>query len=255
MGLRAFATISFLLAAFTPTPAVFELHDVDLTGWDCAANLEGAAKTDDGKERNRQKNRAPIDLKDSKIVAIDVREFLARVAEYDRQIGKKHRRFLSPAEKEQLGRLESQMVSLTGWLVLAYQGVPETTNCKSRDFLDWHLELLAEPTDHAAEIGDPTPIICEVTPRTEALLYRSGVRIQKLAAFIRLPDNSFVATGSKPHKIRVTGYLLWDDDHNSEDKDIGSFIGWFSNEGYHHPWRSTAWEIHPVLKIEDLETD
>ncbi len=246
------ALFSFLLAAFAPTPPVFELRDVDLNGWDCATNLEGAAKTEDGKERNRQKNRAPVDLNGTKVVALDVPGFLARVAEYDRQIGKKHRRFLTPGDKEKLATLESQLVSLTGWLVLAYHGVPETTNCKSRDFLDWHLELLAEPTDHAAQIGDPTPIICEITPRIEGALYRSGVRIQKLAAFIRLPDNSFVATGSKPHKIQVTGYLLWDDDHNNDDRDVGSFIGWFSKDGYHHPWRSTAWEIHPVVKVEDL---
>jgi hypothetical protein len=50
----------------------------------------------------------------------------------------------------------------------------------------------------------------------------------------------------------VTGFLLWDDEHNKRDADIGSTIGWFSSEGYHHPWRRTAWEIHPVLKVEDL---
>jgi hypothetical protein len=36
------------------------------------------------------------------------------------------------------------------------------------------------------------------------------------------------------------------------DSDIGSHIGWFSGEGYHDPWRAAAWEIHPVLEIEDL---
>jgi hypothetical protein len=254
MGFRALASISFLLAAFAPTPAVFELHDVDLSGWDCATNPEGAAKTEDGKERNRQKNRAPISLKEAPVVEFDVPAFLARVAEFDRQTGKKHRRFLTAAEKEKAAALENQVVSLTGWLVLAYQGVPETTNCRSRDFLDWHLELSPEPADHPAQIGDPTPIICEITPRSEGTLYRSGVRIQKLAAFIRLPDNTFVATGGKAHKIRVTGYLLWDDEHNKDDSDIGPWIGWFSKEGYHHPWRATAWEIHPVIKVEDLGT-
>ena len=231
-----------------------ELREVDIRNWDCASKLEGAARTLDGQERNRQKNRQPADLSGLKIPEFDTASFLARVAEYDRQIERKHRRELSSAQKEKVSELEKQIISVTGWLVLAYQGVPETTNCRSHDFLDWHLELSPEPADHPAQVGDPTPIICEITPRTQALLYRSGVRIQKLAAFFRLPELTFAATGSRPHKIRVTGYLLWDDEHNKENTDVGTHIGWFSNEGYHHPWRTTAWEIHPVIKIEDLGT-
>jgi hypothetical protein len=232
-----------------------ELRDLDLSGWDCLSKLEGIAKTQDGKERNQQKNRTPIELTGVNIPSFDTTAFRARVADYDRQIEKKHRRDIDPSQKEKIAELEKQIVSVTGWLVLAYQGVPETTNCKSRDFLDWHLELSPEPADHPAQVGDPTPIICEITPRTQALLFRSGIRIQKLAAFLRLPDLSFTATGSKPHKIRVTGFLMWDDEHNKADTDVGSFIGWFSKEGYHHPWRATGWEIHPALKIEDLGTE
>ena len=232
-----------------------ELRDLDLNNWDCFSKLEGAAKTQDGKERNQQKNRSAIDLTGLKVPSLDTAAFLARTADYDRRIEKKHRRDMEPSQKEKVAELEKQIVSVTGWLVLAYQGVPETTNCKSRDFLDWHLELSPEPADHPAQVGDPTPIICEITPRTQALLYHGGVRIQKLAAFFRLPDLSFTATGSKPHKIRVTGFLMWDDEHNKADTDVGSFIGWFSKEGYHHPWRATGWEIHPAWKIEDLGTE
>ena len=155
--------------------------------------------------------------------------------------------------------LDKHSAANPGWLVLAYQGIPEATNCRSKDFLDWHLELSAAPADHSVQIGDPTPIICEITPRTQALLFRSGIRIQNLAAFFRLPDLSFTSTGSKPHKIRVTGFLMWDDEHNKADTDIGTTIEWFDvmagKQGYHHPWRSTGWEIHPVVKIEDLGTE
>jgi len=60
------------------------------------------------------------------------------------------------------------------------------------------------------------------------------------------------ATGHKAQKIRVTGYLLWDDDHNGS-ADVGSTIQYIGSNGFHHPWRSTAWEIHPVPKIEVID--
>jgi hypothetical protein len=71
--------------------------------------------------------------------------------------------------------------------------------------------------------GDPTPIICEITPRTERSLYREGIRIQSLTGFFRLQDKTFQPTRHKAQKIRVTGYLMWDDDHNGS-ADVGSTI-------------------------------
>jgi hypothetical protein len=67
-----------------------------------------------------------------------------------------------------------------------------------------------------------------------------------------LQDRSFQATEHTAQKIRVTGYLMWDDDHNGS-ADVGSTIEYFSSNGFHHPWRSTAWEIHPVINIEVIE--
>ncbi|HMF81112.1 MAG TPA: hypothetical protein VK562_06885 [Candidatus Acidoferrum sp.] len=144
---------------------------------------------------------------------------------------------------------ENRIVSLTGCLVLAYPGPPETTNCADETFHDWHLEIFEKPSDHAPQVGDPTPIICEITPRTERIIYRDGVRIQSLVGFFRLPDASYRATGHAAQKVRVTGYLLWDDEHNGS-ADVGSTVQDFSKNGFHHPWRSTAWEIHPVMKVE-----
>jgi len=188
LSLVCFSLVALAASTVSQLP---ELRDLDLSGWDCLSGLEGIAKTQDGKERNQQKNRSPIELTGMNIPSFDTAAFLARVADYDRQIEKKHRRDLSPTQKEQVIALEKQIVSITGWLVLAYQGVPETTNCRSKDFLDWHLELSPEPADHPAQVGDPTPIICEITPRTQALIYRSGVQIQKLAAFLRRPAGSW----------------------------------------------------------------
>jgi hypothetical protein len=183
---------------------------------------------------------------------LDTTAFLKKVGEYDSRLQSKRRGELAAQQKDELDSYENQIVSLTGWLVLAYAGPPETTNCGSPVFHDWHLEIFENPGGHAPQIGDPTPIICEITPRTEQRLYRDGVRIQSLAEFFRLQDVSYQSTTHKAKKVRVTGYLLWDDDHNGS-ADVGSTIEYFSKNGFHPPWRSTAWEIHPVMKVEVVQ--
>jgi hypothetical protein len=81
---------------------------------------------------------------------------------------------------------------------------PVTIWCGDETFHDWHLEIFEKPSDHAPQVGDPTPIICEITPRTERIIYRDGVRIQSLAGFFRLQDASYKATGHAAQKVRLT---------------------------------------------------
>jgi hypothetical protein len=45
---------------------------------------------------------------------------------------------------------------------------------------------------------------------------------------------------------------MWNDEHNGS-ADVGWTVQHFSKNGFHHPWCSTAWEIHPVMKIEVIE--
>jgi len=254
--------LSLALALFTSANAIAarptisedrELKEIDLAGWDCRDRLEGTAKTPDGVERNRLKNRSAIDLSALNIKPFETASFLEHVAEFDAKTKGKRRKKLAPEERQQLDALEKQLVSFTGYLVLAYAGPPETTNCGSTDFHDWHLELFEKPLDHAPQAGDPTPIICETTPRTQSAIFRHNIRLQALAGFIRAPDLTIEPTGHAARKIRVTGYLLWDDEHNGK-ADVGTTIGPAGANGYHRPWRSTAWEIHPVIKIEVLDT-
>jgi hypothetical protein len=247
--------LAVAMALAVPASTVIEdteLRDLDVTGWDCANQSEGTAQSQGAKKRNRVKNRWPVDLSLFTVESLDTATLLKKVRECDFRLQGKHRSDLTAAQKDELDSYENQIVSLTGWLVLAYAGPPETTNCASATFHDWHLEIFENASDHAPQISDPTPIICEITPRTERAIYRDGVRIQSLAGFFRLQDVSYKATGHKAQKVRVTGYLLWDDDHNGS-ADVGSTIQWFSKNGFHHPWRSTAWEIHPVMKIEGIE--
>ena len=229
-----------------------DLLEIDLTGWDCLDRPEGTAKSEDGADRNRGKNRPMIDLAGLDIPKFDTAGFLRHVGAFDSQTKGKRRKDLTPDQRQELVSLEKQIVSLTAYLVIVYAGPTESTNCGSVDFHDWHLELFEKPLDHAPGIGDPTPIVCETTPRVQTALFREGVRLQNLAGFFRRPDMEVETLRQKPQGVRITGYLLWDDDHNGS-ADVGSTIEKIRRNKYHQPWPSTAWEIHPILKIERLD--
>src|SRR4030095_11146447 len=122
---------------------------------DCLNRAEGAAETAGGIERNRMKNRSPNDHSGlTPAESLEVAGFLKKVDEYDSRIQGKRREELTAAQKEQLDSYEKQIVSLTGWLVLAYAGPSESTNCGSPTFHDWHLEIVEDPSDHPPRIGD-----------------------------------------------------------------------------------------------------
>jgi len=244
-----------IAAAFAQPPRISEdreLKEFDLTAWNCLNRLEGTAKTADGVERNRLKNRSAPDLTGAHFPSLDTASFMKEIAAFDAQTKGKRRKDLSPIQKADLDQREKQLVSLTGYLVLAYPGPPESTNCGNIDPHDWHLEVFAAPADHPPQPGDPTPIICEITPRTQNAVYRDHIRLQALAAFIRAPDLSYESTHHPGRKIRVTGYLTWDDDHNGS-ADVGATVRSVGANKFHNPWRSTAWEVHPVVKIEALD--
>ena len=227
-----------------------ELKEIDLTSWSCVNRAEGSGRSPDTAERNRLKNRFAADLSKLAVTPFDTNSLMKHVANFDAETKGKRQKDLSTDQKRRLEILEAPLVSLTGYLVLAYPGPAETTNCGSVDFHDWHLEMFDQPSDHPPQPGDPTPIIVEITPRTQNAIFRDGIRVQELAAFFRRPDVTYESTGHPAQKIRVTGYLLWDDEHNDNTKDVGATIRSIARNRYHNPWRATAWEIHPVIKIE-----
>ena len=246
------ATLLLAGAAYAARPRVSDdrdLKELDLAHWDCANRPEGTAKTPDGAERNRLKNRTPPEGALANAEQTDTAGFLQRISKFEAQTKGRRRKELNASQKQQLDPLEKQIVTMTGYLGLAYAGPPESTNCGSGDFHDWHLEVFEKPLEHPPRPGDPTPIICEIAPRTQNAIYRDGIRIQELTAFFRKSDLTYEPTGHKAQKIRVTGYLLWDDEHNGP-ADVGTAIQTVGANKFHNPWRSVAWEIHPVLKIE-----
>ena len=229
-----------------------ELRDLDLSGWTCLNKPSGSARHPAEAERNLSKNRSA--MLNTPSTPHDLKSFLERVRDFDRQLGNpRGHSELNAEQKVKLLEIEKEVVTLTGWLVLAYAGPGESTNCADPEYHDWHLELLEAPLDHAPRLGDSTAVICEITPRTERDLYRHGIRLNALAAYIRLEDNTPQPTGHSPHKLRVTGLVMWDDAHSSRGE-VGATIAKFDAQGLARPWRSTAWELHPIWEVVDLGT-
>ena len=114
-----------------------DLKEIDLSAWDCLDQLGGTAKTPDGVERNKQKNRSPFDLAGVTATKLDFAGFLRNMSAFDVQTKGKRRKDLNAAERQQLASLEKQVVSLTAYLVIVYAGPPESTNCANVDFHDW----------------------------------------------------------------------------------------------------------------------
>src|SRR4029453_9545307 len=78
-----------------------DLRDLDVTGWDCANQFEGTAQSQDAKDRNRMKNRWPVDLSLFPVEPFDTAGFLKKVRECDTRLQSQRRVELTPAQKDE----------------------------------------------------------------------------------------------------------------------------------------------------------
>jgi hypothetical protein len=252
--------ISLMMIACSSTSGdQVELRKIDTSRWPHSNDREGSDTSASGKRRNLQKNRAFTNAKP--VANWTVSEFVTKVQAYDQalMLAGRTRRDIerNAAAVKALKRCEDKIVSVMGYLVLAYAAGKEDTNYGSAEFHDWHLEIFERPNDRVPTVGDPTPIICEVTRFTERQLFDKGIRLQPLISEWRAKSNGRIGyhrSGHVAHKVRITGYLFWDDEHNEAGKDVGPRVADIETSAmaFHHPWRLTAWEIHPVTNIEDL---
>ena len=163
--------IILLSAALTSRGTGFaedtDLRDLDVSHWACLSKTAGIATQPDERERNLVKNRDPESVLSLNVEQLDVASFLRKVAAYDAMFRAARRTALDEPRKQQLAGFENQIVSVNGWLNLAYSSTAESANCGDATFHDWHLEVFRQPMDHPPRVGDATPLICEITPRTE----------------------------------------------------------------------------------------
>jgi len=136
---------------------------------------------------------------------------------------------------------EGAHIRVTGFMLIARSGNPESCNCgarltQQRD-LDNHLVLVEEETlnteganeTQTLALREKKSITAEFTPRVR-LDHPNFVRANLGSRISNAPRKALL--------VRVTGLLMFDSEH---------FIG-------AHLIRINNWEIHPVLKLEFCET-
>ncbi len=118
------------------------------------------------------------------------------------------------------GMGEDTPVALTGYMIGAHPGSPETCNCKltGLEDNDFHINIVERPTDRMRD-----SIVVEMTPRIRA--QHPGWTLPKLHSLLQ---------SNTPAYVKVTGYLLFDSEHASRSGGP----------------RATIWQVHPITKFE-----
>jgi hypothetical protein len=127
---------------------------------------------------------------------------------------------------------EAKAVMLEGFLALTKDGGKEGVNCNSNTRLDTHMEL-ADTDAQDPKTNRNRHVVAEVTPWfREAVPVWTTQNLGQFASYIS--DYKAAAGKNPPTRIRVYGYLFFDEAHATGAK----------------AWRGTAWEVHPITKIE-----
>ena len=127
---------------------------------------------------------------------------------------------------------EHKAASVAGYVADVKMGGIETVNCHARSAHgDTHIDLTVTPAD---AYDERRHVIVEVTPRWRAAIARSGVDWETDALRQRLLGRC----------VKITGWLLFDREHRGESENTARAGA--------NVWRATAWEIHPITRIETL---
>jgi hypothetical protein len=134
------------------------------------------------------------------------------------------------AQLDEITPVEGAPISLVGYLVdsLNVEGA-ETTNCglTQPQEVDWHMYLTEDFVADDGKKHKGEAIVVETTPR----IRQNHPKWQSATL-------SKWVNANKP--VRISGWLLLDPEHAADIK-----------KGY----RTTIWEIHPILKIEVSNTE
>src|SRR5687768_865688 len=122
----------------------------------------------------------------------------------------------SRADAAAIAQYEGAPIQVEGYLLSAKKMSPETCNCRSVEYVDYHIWLADDPNKTRAE-----SVVIEITPRVQ--VHHPEWTSSRFQQLVRNRE-----------RVRVSGWLLMDPEHPDQ---IGKT-------------RGTIWEIHPVMQIE-----
>jgi hypothetical protein len=144
-------------------------------------------------------------------------------------------------DAEIVASYEGLPVSMEGYLVVdkrynpikyaAQEEGPESTNCGAVIHKgDVHVWVTSKKNQNMTRA-----IVVELTPRVREALGQDSSRVQA---------QKLVAAARRGLRVRVSGWLMFDEDHPEQlrDRMVGGTL--------YRQRRATLWEIHPVIKFE-----
>jgi hypothetical protein len=162
---------------------------------------------------NRKKNRdtAPGDVED-----LSVHEIIGLPSEALEPMGSRDRIRWTAEARQAADSMEKRGVRVAGYLVKVRESGPESCNGHIDSLRDYHLWITNDP-----DVDKREGLVAELTPRWKVRFPELRLRmLNKLA--------------KQRAKVRITGWLMWDQEHPSE---VGKSKG-------------TCWEVHPITDFE-----
>lgn len=127
----------------------------------------------------------------------------------------------------------SKAARIKGYVYDVKTGGVETCNCKTKDksIRDTHIEIVLDPMNETKS----KRFIVEITPRLREQMKKQGVNWSTNA--IR---DKFLGRW-----VLVEGWMFFDEEHDSQSEN--------TSPNRESNWRATAWEIHPITKLEVID--
>lgn len=124
----------------------------------------------------------------------------------------------SKFDTAEIARYEGDPVQVEGYFADARRQGPESCNCHSTQYEDYHIWMIESPSQDRTQ-----SLVVEVTPRVQQFHPAwTGTTLSQIAR--------------QKQKVRISGWLMMDPEHPDQ---VGKT-------------RGTIWEIHPILQIETL---